>query len=134
MIENKTKNPETLTQLDAEIADWVATLSQSQVVRELVDILGAPLVAMIGDVQDTRSVRDWIDGSRQPQSREALMFALHLATLIRRYIGDAHVAQAWFQGAKPRLRDETPALLLADDELDDVRKPLLAEVRIFLAN
>jgi hypothetical protein len=41
-------------------------LSPAELTGELRDLLGAKLVAYLGGVKETRAVRQWVDGSRQP--------------------------------------------------------------------
>jgi hypothetical protein len=84
----------------------------SRVVSRLVEILGARLCAVIGDVKQTSTVREWIDG-KEPTSGKAriLRFALRVAESIEGRFGGI-TAQSWFQGANRRLADESPALVL----------------------
>ena len=100
-----------------------------EVVRELVDLLGAPLVAVIGGVGETRAVSQWL-GNRAPQRPNVLRFALQLATMIARTI-DREMARAWFEGSNPHLDDAVPALLLRDNPLADVHANLMAAARAF---
>jgi len=90
------------------------TLSDSpaDAVARLVDILGARLVAVITNVKQTRTVREWIEGREPLGNRtQILQFALEIASAIKsRY--DETVAQSWFQGLNHHLLDEAPALVL----------------------
>jgi hypothetical protein len=84
----------------------------SRVVSRLVEILGARLCAVIGDVKQTSIVREWIDGKETPFGRgRVLRSALRVAETIEGRCGST-VAQSWFQGANHSLSDETPALVL----------------------
>jgi hypothetical protein len=99
------------------------------VVIELIDLLGAPLVAVIGGVGETRAVQQWtID--RTPQRPNVLRFALQLATMIAR-TQERELARAWFEGSNPQLDDAIPALLLRDRPLPEVQANLMAAARSF---
>ena len=99
------------------------------VVSELIDRLGAPLVAVIGGVGETRAVLQWTK-SRTPQRQNALRFALQLATMIAR-MSDPEMARAWFEGSNPQLDDAVPALILRDRPLADVQSSLMTAARSF---
>ena len=100
-----------------------------EVVSELIDRLGAPLVAVIGGVGETRAVLQWTK-SRTPQRPNVLRFALQLATMIAR-MSDYEKARAWFEGSNPLLDDAVPALILRDRPLADVQSNLMAAARSF---
>jgi anti-anti-sigma factor len=102
-----------------------------EVVRELVELLGATTVAAIGGVQETRAVTEWLT-TRSPQRPNVLRFALQIATMIAAG-GDQELARAWFHGSNPRLDDEVPALMLRDRPLAEIQAPLLAAARGFAA-
>lgn len=99
------------------------------VVSELIDRLGAPLVAVIGGVGETRAVLQWTK-SRAPQRPNVLRFALQLATMIAR-MSDSEMARAWFEGSNPQLDDAVPALILRDRPLADVQSNLMSAARSF---
>ena len=107
-------------------------------VSRLVEILGVRLVAVIANVKQTRTVREWIEG-RDPQGNrtQILQFALQLADAINSRFGET-AAQSWFQGLNHHLLDRTPALVLksvADAEFDVVfqeEKQILDAARNFL--
>ena len=81
-----------------------------ELVAELRSVLGARLVAYLGSVKETRAVRQWADGEREPSEevrsrlRTALQVALPLAEA-----ESPEIAQAWFQGLNPQLDDRSPA-------------------------
>jgi hypothetical protein len=78
-----------------------------EIAAELREILGAPLVAYIGHVKETRAVREWAEGKREAGS-VATERRLRLAYGIARCIAEADgrsTAQAWFQGLNPLLDD-----------------------------
>ena len=57
----------------------------SRVVGRLVEILGARLCAVIGDVKQTSIVREWIDGKEPAVGRSRILrFALRVAEAIER--------------------------------------------------
>jgi len=99
------------------------------VVSELIDRLGAPLVAVIGGVSETRAVLQWTK-SRTPQRQNVLRFALQVATMIAR-MSDCEMARAWFEGSNPQLDDAVPALILRDRPLAEVQSNLMAAARSF---
>jgi hypothetical protein len=91
--------------------DEVARLPIRSVAEELVSMLGAKRVAVIGDVKETRRVREWVSGVHEPQRPEALRTALQAARLIAD-ADDAAVARAWFSGCNQHLNFEAPMVLL----------------------
>jgi hypothetical protein len=111
--------------------DEAMGLPMVEVVRRLVDYLGATTVAAIGGVNETRAVRQWMSkGGREPQRPHVLRFALQLASMIAN-VADADVARAWFQGSNPHLADEVPALMLRSLPLDEIQGRLMAAARSF---
>ena len=109
--------------------DHAMSIPLEQVVRELVELLSAPVVALLGGVSETRAVQQWMSG-RQPQRPQVLRFALQLATMIASEQQSA-IAQAWFQGCNPHLNDAIPALLLRNSSLAEVQERLIAAARAF---
>lgn len=101
----------------------------ASVVRELVDVLGATLVAAIGGVSETRAVKQWM-ADREPQRPHVLRFTLQLCWMIAER-GGSDVVRAWFQGSNPHLNDGVPLLLLRERPLSDVQGPLIAAARAF---
>jgi hypothetical protein len=99
------------------------------VVRELVEALGATMVAAIGGVSETRAVKQWMT-DREPQRPHVLRFALQLAWVICEK-GDRNTARAWFQALNPHLNDAVPLLLLRERPLTDIQGPLMAAARAF---
>jgi hypothetical protein len=104
-----------------------------EVVSELRAVLGARLVAYLGSVRETRAVRQWADGDREPSNdvqnrlRVALQVALPLAE-----VESPQIAQAWFQGLNPQLEDRSPARMLREGELEEVGPAVIAAARAFL--
>lgn len=103
----------------------------AEIVQELVDLVGATTVAVIGGVQETRAVQEWLTG-RKPQKPQVLRFALQLATMIAGE-ADREMATAWFHGCNPNVNDQIPMLMLRDDPLEEVQAPLLSAARAFAA-
>jgi hypothetical protein len=102
-----------------------------EVVRRLVDCLGASTVAAIGGVNETRAVNRWMEKSgREPQRPHVLRFALQIASMIAAE-SDSDVARAWFQGSNPHLNDQVPAVLLRNRPLHELQEPLMAAARAF---
>ena len=102
-----------------------------EVVKELVALLGATTVAVIGGVKETRAVTQWLSG-RAPQRTHVLRFALQLATMLSSQ-ADREIARAWFHGSNPHLNDQIPMLLLRDGQLSEIQGSLLAAARSFAA-
>jgi hypothetical protein len=109
--------------------DHAINIPIQEVVRELVDLLGATAVAVIGGVGETRAVAQWMK-DREPQRPHVLRFALQLATTIGGS-GDRQLIQAWFHSANPGLGDVPPILALRNRPLDELQGPLLAAARNF---
>lgn len=128
MDEKQTSLP--LTDLDAH--ERAMSLPISEVVSELVSLLGATTVAVIGGVTETRAVQQWTTG-REPQRQHILRFALQIARMISSVDGDHETVRAWFQGSNPRLDDAIPALLLRSKPLEEVQGPLVKAARLFAA-
>ena len=105
------------------------SLPIGDVVRQLVDVLGASTVAVIGNVSETRAVAQWMAG-REPQRPHVLRFALQLVAMIGS-VDDTEMLRAWFQGSNPMLNDEMPVLLLRNRPLQEIQPRLVAAAREF---
>lgn len=105
------------------------SLPIEQVVKELIEILGATSVALIGGVGETRAVAQWTNG-RAPQRPHVLRFTLQVAGLLLDR-ADGDVVRAWFHGSNPHLRDRTPALILRDEPLHEIQGEIMAAARSF---
>ena len=111
----------------------VVRMDGPQVVRQLVDLLGARLVAYLGGVSETRAVREWLEGKREMRSdaylrlSEALTVALTLASR-----EEPRTVQAWFQGLNPQLDDRSPARMLRAGKLEDVGPEVRQAARAFM--
>lgn len=105
-----------------------------QLVTELRELLGAQLVAYLGGVRETRAVRQWADGEREPSTAttQRLRIAFQVAGLLAER-DNARVVQAWFQGMNPQLDDVSPARLLRAEDLETAGPRVLAAARSFAA-
>lgn len=124
-----------ITQARPDLAAHTKAMRASfpELASELRSVLGARLVAYLGSVKETRAVRQWAEGEREPSEevrnrlRVALQVALPLAEA-----DSPEIAQAWFQGLNPQLDDRSPARLLREGELDEVGPAVIAAARAFL--
>lgn len=106
----------------------------SQVVQELVDILGARLVAYIASVTEARAVREWASGDREfkkPDIERRLRHALYVAMFISE-AESQHAAQSWFQGLNPQLDDRSPARLLREGDIEEIGPEIASAARAFI--
>jgi len=89
-------------------------------------------VAYLGSVKETRAVRQWSDGEREPSNEVLLRLraAYHVAALLAERESRA-VVQAWFQGMNPQLEDIAPARLLREAPLEEAGPLVLAAARAF---
>ena len=117
---------------DYEAHSLAMSLPVGRVVGELVDILGATTVAIIGGVTETRAVHQWTTG-REPHREHVLRFALQVARMIAEQADGYEAVRAWFQGSNPMLDDGIPALLLRSEQLDKIQAPLMKAARAFAA-
>ncbi len=115
---------------DFDAHDYAMSLPIREVARELVQLLGATTVAVIGGVKETRAVQQWTM-DREPQRPHVLRFSLQLALMLTSR-ADREFAQAWFHAANPRIDDRIPMLLLRDLQLDQIQRPLLNAARAFV--
>ncbi len=106
------------------------------VVKELREEIGAPLVAFIAGVKETRAVHEWAEGTREVRGHDReqkLRIALRVAVTLRAKDSPA-VVQAWFQGLNPKLADHSPARLLREaDDVDEVGRQVLNAAQAFSA-
>src|SRR5215470_5982271 len=103
------------------------------VVKELIDHLGARLVAYIGGVNEVRAAKEWADDRtpKDPSVEPKLRLALRITLLITERDSRA-VAQAWFQGLNPQLGDRVPAQLLRDGNIEEVGPEVVEAARAFV--
>ena len=106
------------------------------VVKELREEIGAPLVAYLAGVKETRAVHEWADGTREVRGQDRqqrLRIALRVALVLRAKDSPA-VVQAWFQGLNPKLADHSPARLLREaEDVEEVGRQVLAAAQAFSA-
>ena len=114
---------------DVEAHDWVVGLTIHEVVRELVDILDAPTVAIIGGVKEARAVQEWMT-DRDPQRPHVLRFALQIAAMLSDAT-DREFAKSWFHSPNPRLEDRVPMFILRDVPLEKAQGIMLEAARSF---
>jgi len=109
-------------------------LAPAQIVAGLRDFLGARLVAYIGNVSNTRSVRDWVEGTHMPSAQvvQRLRTAYYIAGLLREREGAATV-QSWFLGMNPQLEDRSPAWMLREQPGESAGPAVIAAARSFAA-
>jgi len=108
--------------------------SFSEIVAELVEILGKKLTAYVGGVKDTRAVERWMQGGTEPyrDAEPRIRLAYQIAKTLSEH-DSARVVQAWFIGLNPELQDRTPIRLLKDEDVEKVGPELLNAMRAFLA-
>lgn len=108
-------------------------LSTSQVVQQLVTLLGRKLTAYIGGVKDVRAVDRWAAGGEIYGDVEPrLRFAFQVAETLAEHDSPV-VIQAWLTGVNPELGDRVPIRLLREGDLHVVAPSLLGAVRAFIA-
>jgi hypothetical protein len=109
-------------------------LSVPELVDELRSLLGARLVAYVGSVSETRAVRQWAEGEREPAEAvvQRLRLAFRVASILTENDSPA-VVQAWFQGANPHLGEVAPARQLREGDLDEAGPAVLAAAKAFAA-
>ena len=118
---------------DLEAFHLSMTMPFRFVVKQLIDQLGAKLVAYIGGVSEVRAAKEWADDRvpKDPTVERKLRFALRVTLLIIERDSRA-VAQAWFQGLNPQLGDRVPAQLLRDGDIEEVGPEVVAAARAFV--
>lgn len=109
-------------------------MGTQEVVQALAAALGAPIVAVMAGVKDTRSVRFWIAGEKLPRGAVDDRLRLALQTLdIILTRNERDVARAWFAGMEPELDDQAPAIVIAERDDPASRRAVLAAARRFIA-
>lgn len=105
-------------------------LESAQLVADLRDLVGTQLVAYMGGVQETRAVREWVEGTRtpRPDALQRLRMAYRVATLLSQHESPRTV-HAWFQGLNPMLNDQSPARVLRNGDVDDDGAAVLTAAR-----
>ena len=124
----------TLSRPDLAAHRRAVQASFSEIVVEVVEILGKKLTAYIGGVKDTRVVERWMQGGVDPykDAEQRIRLAFQIAKTISDH-DSPRVVQAWFTGLNPELQDRTPIRLLREENIDKVGPELLNAMRAFLA-
>jgi hypothetical protein len=101
-----------------------------QVIDGLVAALGLGVVAQLAGVSETRAVREWAEGHREPRGQVAgrLRFAFRLVRFLL-YAGSMpELPRAWFECPSPGLGNVSPIQIFRDDERLDEASPTLVQV------
>jgi hypothetical protein len=98
------------------------------IVTRLRAILGARLVAYIGNVDTTRAVRAWADGGDVPDADDdtRLRTAFHALAILVEGSCDEVTIGTWFQGMNPLLGDVSPARFIRNSAPDGANDVLVA--------
>jgi hypothetical protein len=108
-------------------------LPTTEIVSQLVAILGRKLTAYIGKVKDVRAVDRWIAGGEiYGEAEQRLRFAFQVARTLSEQ-DTPSVVQAWMTGVNPELGDRVPLRLMRDGDLNTVGSEVLRAARAFLA-
>lgn len=107
----------------------VTCLDKTDVAKELVALLGAPLTALIGGARDTRSVRQWQAGDGPREATVARLKAALQVALVLEQRFQKDLIRSWFTGMNPLLNDMSPALVLADGDVREFPTVLQAARR-----
>ena len=129
-----TVTPTAAARADLHAYERSVRLPVPELVDQLRALLGSRLVAYVASVGDTRAVRQWADGEREPTQGTVgrLRLAFRVATTLTE-LDTPPVVQAWFQGANPHLGEVAPARLLREGDLDDSSPAILAAAKAFAA-
>ncbi len=108
-------------------------LSTSEIVQQLVSLLGRKLTAYLGGVKDVRAVDRWATGGEiYGDAEPRLRFAFQVAETLAGHDSPA-VIQAWLTGVNPELGDRVPIRLIREGDLHIVAPSLLGAARAFIA-
>jgi len=108
----------------------------SDVVRDLATVLGGRTVAVIGGVNKTSAVGEWMRGERTPRGVDAerrLRLAYQVVSILRDRLGDDETVRAWMLGANWHLKDQSPIAVIARGPIDQAAKAVLGTTREFVA-
>src|SRR5215469_11182696 len=95
-------------------------LSVSQIVKQLVALIGRKLTAYVGGVRDVRAVDRWMNGSElYGDAEQRLRFAFQLVRMLAEK-EDPTVIQSWLTGLNPELGDRVPLRLMRENDLETV--------------
>ncbi len=108
-------------------------MEPAEVVRALVDVFGANLVAVMGHVKNTRTVRHWLEGKKAPETIDRLRFALQVVLFLQAAGEKKSTVDAWFRGMNLRLGDDAPALVIADAyDIAKAQRDVMSAARAFI--
>lgn len=108
-------------------------LPTSELVNQLVEIIGRKLTAYIAGVKDTRAIDRWKEGSEiYGEGESRLRFAFQVVRTLSEHDSPA-VVQAWLMGVNPELGDRVPLRLMHEGEIDVIAPEILRAARAFLA-
>lgn len=118
--------------LDSAILAHTETmrLSSAELARQLVQHLGATVVAVLAGVRDKKLPYKWA-GDDGPVPRDGALQRLqvaHRAWVAVATAEGADIARAWFIGANPRLDEQPPFMALADGKFKPVMNAAAAFV------
>jgi hypothetical protein len=108
----------------------VDRLEDAPVVDELVGLLGAKVVAVVGGVGTTRLVGEWRRDERSPSRPGELRTALKITRALVRAEGQA-VARRWWQGTNRFFRYRSPLEVIHEGEPEN-RAPLVRAALAFI--
>lgn len=118
--------------VDTTILAHTATvrLSSPELARQLVQHLGATVVAVLAGVRDKKLPYKWsTEGGPTPRTEtlQRLQVAHRAWVAIATAEGE-DIARAWFIGANPRLDEQPPFMAIADDRFRAVMNAAAAFV------
>lgn len=103
--------------------------SPPELASRLIDILGLRLAAAAIGVSDTRTVKQWSDGTRKvsaPKMLQRMRVVSHLVDILTENATYAET-RVWFEFYLPDLGYQTPLQILDDKPLDEAA-PILLEI------
>jgi hypothetical protein len=104
----------------------------TEIVRQLVDLIGRKLTAYAGGVRDVRAVDRWIEGCKiRGDGEQRLRFTFQIVSLL---VGkeDPKIIRAWLIGLNPELDDRVPIRLMREGDLEKVMPEIMGAARTFL--
>lgn len=110
----------------SERLDSAQLLAPAAIVHELVEDLGAQLVAAIADARRTATIRSWERGLEIPRQQEALIAALQ-ATRAIKLTASAQTARVWFI-SENRSLGKSPLETIREGSADSRRNVVRAAV------
>lgn len=103
----------------------------SELLTDLIGVIGNKLTAYLASATDTRMIDLWIAGAPpERQAEERIRFAYQVVNILRLY-DEPEVVQAWLTGINPDLGDRTAIRMLRDNPIDLVGPMLLMAAKNF---